>query len=52
MNKIKFNLIMEVIALHSIVLRLMGFSKWEIRDNSKTRAKLFSIANELTKEFN
>ena len=52
MNKIKFNLIMEVVALHSIALRLMGYSKEEVRDNSKTCAKLFTIANELAKEFN
>lgn len=45
MNKIKFNLIMEVIAL-----RLMGFSKWEIRGNSKIYSKLSGIALELAKE--
>lgn len=50
MKRIKFLAVMEIKAAYSQLLRAMGFSKWEIRDNSKIYAKLSNIAFELAKE--
>lgn len=47
MKRIKFLVVMEVKAAYSQLLRTMGFSKWEIRDNSKIYNRLSEIAFEL-----
>lgn len=49
-NKIEYEFVMQLIGMHSLVMRLLGYSKFDLRENSKIREKLFRRAYELTRQ--